>query len=98
MPEGLSGSEVGKEIAEHATHAAEDHDDHHRRARWVTISEAASILKINPVTAWQWTRQPGRLPVVRRRGIQLVRFSDVLKLAEERGLLPALPKGRFLTA
>jgi hypothetical protein len=64
---------------------------------WVTISEAASILKVNPATAWQWTRQKGRLPVVKRRGVQLVRFSDVLKLAEERGLAPPLPRGPFLT-
>jgi len=52
MPEGLSGSEVGKEIAEHAKHAAEDHDDHHRRARWVTISEAVLLSVVAIVAAY----------------------------------------------
>jgi hypothetical protein len=64
---------------------------------WVTISEAASILKVNPVTAWQWTRKGGRLRVQLRRRLQVVRFSDVLKLAEERGTAPPLAKGLFLT-
>jgi hypothetical protein len=64
---------------------------------WVTISEAASMLKVNPVTVWQWTRQVGRLPKKKRRGVQLVRFSDVVKLAEERGIAPPLTKGLFLT-
>ena len=64
---------------------------------WVTISEASYILKVNPVTAWQWTRKGSRLPAKKRRGVQLVRFSDVLKLAEERGIAPALTKGLYLT-
>jgi hypothetical protein len=71
----------------------------YRRVRpkdWVTISEAASILKVNPATAWHWTRQAGRLPKKKRRGVQLVRFSDVVKLAEERGIAQPLTKSIFL--
>lgn len=73
----------------------------HRRVGlkdWVTISEAASILQVNPVTAWQWTRRGGKLPSRRRRRIQLVRFDDVLKLAKERGIAPPLAKGLFFTS
>jgi len=52
MPEGLSGSEVGKEIAEHAKHAAADKDDEHHRARWVTISEAVLLSLVAILAAY----------------------------------------------
>ncbi len=52
MPEGLSGSEVGKEIGEHAKHAATAKDDQHRRARWVTISEAVLLSVVAILAAY----------------------------------------------
>ena len=52
---------------------------------WVTISEAANILMVDPATAWKWSQEGGPLPVTIRRNLRLVRFRDVLKLAEERG-------------
>ncbi len=52
MPEGLSGSEVGKEIAEHAKHGAEGDDDDHHRAHWVTISEAILLSVVAIVAAY----------------------------------------------
>jgi hypothetical protein len=63
MPEGLSGSEVGKEIAQHAKHAADGQDDHHHRARWVTISEAILLSVVAIVAAYsgysaaQWSTE-----------------------------------------
>ena len=44
MPEGLSSSEVGKEIAEHGKHAAEEDDGDRRQHRWVTITEAVKDM------------------------------------------------------
>ena len=52
MPEGLSGSEIGKEIAEHAKHAATDKDNQHPRARWVTISEAVLLSVVAILAAY----------------------------------------------
>ncbi len=62
---------------------------------WVTLSEAASILKVNPATAWQWSRKGAGLPTRKGRGTLVVRFSDVVKVAEERGIAPTLTKGHF---
>ena len=63
---------------------------------WVTVSEAANILGVNPATAWLWTKKGNYLPTKKRRGHQFVRFSHVVKLAEERGTAPPLTKGKFL--
>jgi hypothetical protein len=52
MPEGLSGSEVGKEIAEHAKHDGDDREHEHHRARWVTISEAVLLSVVAIVAAY----------------------------------------------
>jgi hypothetical protein len=54
MPEGLSASEVGKEISEHREHAAE-HDartDHDRRQHWMSIAEAALLSIVALLAAW----------------------------------------------
>jgi hypothetical protein len=56
MPEGLSTSEVGKEIAEHREHT--DHDqhgeahDHARRDRWIAIVEALMLSVVALLAAW----------------------------------------------
>lgn len=63
---------------------------------WVTVSEAANILRVNPVTAWQWAKT-GRLPAKKRRKLQVVRFGDVVALAMERGSGPALASGIYFT-
>ena len=52
MPEGLSGSEVGKEIAKHATEDGEEQDGDDRRARWVTIGEAVLLSVVAIVAAY----------------------------------------------
>jgi len=60
MPEGLSASEVGKEIAEHKEHAehaehGEHHDkaeDHRRRDRWISIFEAVLLSIVALIAAW----------------------------------------------
>ena len=49
MPEGLSASEVGKEIAEHREHAPEDHS---RRDRYVSIAEAVLLSLVAIMAAW----------------------------------------------
>ena len=49
MPEGLSASEVGKEIAEHREHAT---DDHSRRNRFVSIAEAVLLSLVAIMAAW----------------------------------------------
>ena len=61
---------------------------------WVTISEAANILKVDPATAWKWSQEGGPLPVTIRKNLRLIRFREVLKLAEERGTAPPPPKGQ----
>ena len=48
MPEGLSASEVGKEIGEHAEHA----DPHERRDRLISIIEAVLLSVVALLAAW----------------------------------------------
>ena len=48
MPEGLSPSEVGKEIGEHAKHA----DAHDRRDRLISITEAILLSVVALLAAW----------------------------------------------
>jgi hypothetical protein len=57
MPEGLSASEVGKDIAEHREHeeqAAHDGDakEHGRRHEWVSIAEAVLLSIVALLAAW----------------------------------------------
>ena len=54
MPEGLSASEVGKEIAEHREHEATEHtsDEHAQRDRWVAIFEAVLLSVVALMAAW----------------------------------------------
>lgn len=58
MPEGLSASEVGKEIAEHREHDADEHApaEHAQRDGWVAIVEAVLLSVVargfaSPVSA-----------------------------------------------
>src|SRR5262249_14218069 len=65
MPEGLSPSEVGKEIAEHR-HKAEEHEEQKKkkkkqsqdagevkgRERWLTITEALLLAVVAVLAAW----------------------------------------------
>ena len=48
MPEGLSASEVGKEISEHARHAG----PHERRDRLISIAEAVLLSVVALLAAW----------------------------------------------
>ena len=48
MPEGLSASEVGKEISEHAKHAG----SHERRDRLISITEAVLLSVVALLAAW----------------------------------------------
>ncbi len=48
MPEGLSASEVGKEISEHAKHA----DPHERRDQLISIIEAVLLSVVALLAAW----------------------------------------------
>lgn len=54
MAEGLSASEVGKEIAEHHEHAmAEDAPaEHSQRDRWIAIVEAVLLSVVALLAAW----------------------------------------------
>jgi len=53
VPEGLSASEVGKEIAEHEEHAAaEPGAEHAQRDRWVGIAEAVLLSIVALLAAW----------------------------------------------
>ena len=58
MPEGLSASEVGKEIAEHrehtehAEHADHPPAEHAQRDRWVAIFEAVLLSIVALLAAW----------------------------------------------
>lgn len=57
MPEGLSASEVGKEIAEHREHTEHpEHEsaagEHSKRDRWVSIGEAVMLSLVALVAAW----------------------------------------------
>jgi hypothetical protein len=48
MPEGLSASEVGKEISEHAKRA----DPHERRDQLISITEAILLSVVALLAAW----------------------------------------------
>jgi hypothetical protein len=57
MPEGLSASEVGKEISEHREHATHAKDEHatagdDRRHEWVSIGEAVLLSIVALLAAW----------------------------------------------
>jgi hypothetical protein len=57
VPEGLSASEVGKEIAEHREHVEHaEHPpgpgEHTRHDRWVSIAEAVMLSLVALVAAW----------------------------------------------
>ena len=54
MPEGLSASEVGKEIAEHREHTAAEYApaEHAQRDRWVAIFEAVLLSVVALLAAW----------------------------------------------
>jgi hypothetical protein len=53
VPEGLSPSEVGTEIAHHkAHHASEDHDNEDRASRRLTIVEAALLAVVAVLAAY----------------------------------------------
>jgi hypothetical protein len=57
MPEGLSASEVGKEIAEHKEHTEHaEHEkgahEHDRRDRWISIFEALMLSLVALLAAW----------------------------------------------
>jgi hypothetical protein len=54
VPEGLSTSEVGKEIAEHHEHTGHDHAAHAatHRDRWVAIVEAIMLSIVALLAAW----------------------------------------------
>ena len=53
MPEGLSASEVGKEIAEHREHHEHEHAHAHTsRDRWVSIAEAILLSVVALMAAW----------------------------------------------
>jgi hypothetical protein len=49
VPEGLSASEVGSEIAEHRQHSVHDHD---RRDRLLSIVEAVLLAVVAVLAAW----------------------------------------------
>jgi hypothetical protein len=51
MPEGLSATEVGKEIGEHARHAGE-HGERHRHDRLISIVEAVLLSLVTLTAAW----------------------------------------------
>jgi hypothetical protein len=50
VPEGLSPSEVGKEIHEHATHLG--HVELHRHDRLISIAEAVLLAIVALTAAW----------------------------------------------
>jgi hypothetical protein len=55
VPEGLSATEVGKEIAEHAEHAKHDEHvapEHARRDRLISIAEAVLLSIVTLMAAW----------------------------------------------
>jgi hypothetical protein len=52
MPEGLSPSEVGKEIGQHAAHAARHGPEHTRRDELISIGEAVLLSIVTIVAAW----------------------------------------------
>ncbi len=52
MAEGLSASEVGKEIGEHGKHEADDGDHADRRDRLLSITEAVLLSLVAVLAAW----------------------------------------------
>ena len=52
MPEGLSATEVGDRIAEHAKHEAEHGGGRGRHERWLPIAEAVLLSTVTIVAAW----------------------------------------------
>jgi hypothetical protein len=53
VAEGLSPTEVGKEIGEHAKHHAAEHaDDKGHPDRWVSIAEAVLLSIVTIIAAW----------------------------------------------
>ena len=52
MPEGLSPSEVGKEIAEHMKHTATADPEHDRHDRWLSIVEALLLSLVAVLAAY----------------------------------------------
>lgn len=53
MPEGLSPTEVAKELGEHAKHhAAEQEQDDAHPDRWVSIAEAVLLSIVTIIAAW----------------------------------------------
>lgn len=55
MPDGLSPGEVGKEISEYRSHAAENENGEGEakgRERWLTITEAILLAVVAVVAAW----------------------------------------------
>jgi hypothetical protein len=52
VPEGLSASEVGKEIAEHRKHAAEAGAEPDRHDRWLSILEAVLLSLVAVLAAY----------------------------------------------
>ena len=52
MPEGLSPSEVGKEIAEHRKHTADADTEHDRHDRWLSIVEALLLSLVAVLAAY----------------------------------------------
>jgi hypothetical protein len=51
MSEGLSGTEVGKELAEHAKHSR-GHDDRDRHDRLLSVAEAVLLSLVTLAAAW----------------------------------------------
>ncbi len=88
MPEGLSGPEVGREISEHAKHAAEqgaaDSLDH-RKAEWISISEAILLSVVAIIAAYSgYCGRPMEHPL----------FSVARSGGRRRGRTKANQKGR----
>lgn len=52
MPEGLTPSDVGKEIAAHHRHAHEHEDHAHRRDRWMSVIEAVILSTVAVLAAY----------------------------------------------
>lgn len=52
MPEGLSATEVGKEIGKHAKHAGPHGEGGHHTDRLITVLEAALLSVVTIVAAW----------------------------------------------
>lgn len=62
---------------------------HVRAKDLVSLSEAATYLRINPATAWSWAKA-GKLKAKKRGPVRVVRFADVHSLAVEGGIVKEL--------